>query len=65
MCGTLGAVRYEDHADVMSVVNLQRDQHSKAAPLCHNGAMRLRSLCPENVREPFVLTIEGRYTFSE
>lgn len=65
VCGTLGAVRHTDKADVMSVVHDQSDQHRKAAPLCPNSGMMLRSICPENIKEPFTLTLQGRYTFSE
>jgi len=65
VCGTLGAVRHTDKADVMSVLHDQGAQHRKAAPLCSNHMMYLRSIVPENVKEPFTLTVIGKAKVSE
>ena len=54
-CGILGALMYKEHDDVMSVVYAMGDQHREASPVCKNGAMGLRSIVPENIREPFIL----------
>lgn len=54
-CGILGALMYEERDDVMSVVSAMGTQHRQASPECENGAYGLRSLIPENIKEPFIL----------
>ena len=56
-CGTLGATMFEDHADVMTVIYQMGDQHAGATPECPVSAMGLKSLCIENIHEPFVLKL--------
>jgi len=53
-CGVLGAVMYELHADVMSVVHAMGDHHREASPGCSNGPMGLMSIVPENIRKPMI-----------
>jgi len=55
MCGILGALMYKEDQDVMGVVYAMGDQHRKASPDCDNGALGLRSLVIENIKEPFIL----------
>jgi hypothetical protein len=55
MCGIMGALMYEERDDVMSVVYAIGKQHQEASPSCENGAMGLRTIVVENIREPFVM----------
>lgn len=55
LCGVLGAILYDGHGDVMSVVSALGTQHREASPGCSNGARGLRSIVVENIREPFIL----------
>lgn len=55
MCGIMGALMYEERDDVMSVVHGMGDQHREASPGCENGAVGLRSIVVENIREPFIM----------
>ena len=54
-CGVMGAAMYEEHADVMYVVNAMGNQHRQASPKCENGVMGLPTIVVEDIREPFVM----------
>jgi hypothetical protein len=42
----------------MEVIHQQADQHREAVPDCPNNGFHLRSICPEFIEKPMVLTVK-------